>query len=76
VVVIVTTFNYDIKNIWWYMLIIPTLRRLRQEDCEFKASLGYLVSLFPKTVSKESWLVGKYLYTAQDKIWELKWPSS
>jgi hypothetical protein len=25
------------------MLAIPALRRLRQEDCEFKASLGYLV---------------------------------
>jgi hypothetical protein len=26
------------------MPIIPTLRRLRQEDCEVKASLSYIVS--------------------------------
>jgi hypothetical protein len=25
----------------WYTSVIPTLRRLRQEDHEFKASLGY-----------------------------------
>jgi hypothetical protein len=24
------------------MLVIPKLRRLKQEDCEFKASLGYI----------------------------------
>jgi hypothetical protein len=28
---------------WWYMPVIPTFRRLREEDCEFKASLGYRV---------------------------------
>lgn len=29
----------------WLTLIIPTLERIRQEDCyEFKASLSYLVS--------------------------------
>jgi hypothetical protein len=26
---------------WWCMPIIPALRRLRHEDLEFKASLGY-----------------------------------
>jgi hypothetical protein len=25
------------------MPVIPALRRLKQEDCEFKASLGYIV---------------------------------
>jgi hypothetical protein len=27
--------------VWWYTSIIPAVRRLRQEDLEFKASLGY-----------------------------------
>jgi hypothetical protein len=27
---------------WWYMLVIPGLRKLRQEDPEFKASLRYI----------------------------------
>jgi hypothetical protein len=28
------------SQIWWYMLKIPALRRLRQEDQEFKTNLG------------------------------------
>jgi hypothetical protein len=28
---------------WWFMPIIPARRKLRQENCEFKASLGYTV---------------------------------
>jgi hypothetical protein len=27
----------------WFILVIPALRRLRQKDGEFEASLGYLV---------------------------------
>jgi hypothetical protein len=27
---------------WWQMPVIPALRRLRQKDQKFKASLGYL----------------------------------
>jgi hypothetical protein len=29
--------------VWWCTPVIPALRRLRQEDCEFKANLGYIV---------------------------------
>jgi hypothetical protein len=29
------------SQVWWLMPIIPALRRLRQEDCKFKASLGH-----------------------------------
>jgi hypothetical protein len=29
--------------VFWHRLAIPTLGRLRQEDCEFKTSLGYTV---------------------------------
>jgi hypothetical protein len=28
---------------WWYIPVIPAPRRLRQEDCKFKVSLGYIV---------------------------------
>jgi hypothetical protein len=28
---------------WWHIPIIPTLRRLTQEDLEFDSSLGYIV---------------------------------
>jgi hypothetical protein len=27
---------------WWYISIIPALRRPRQEDWEFEVSLGYI----------------------------------
>jgi hypothetical protein len=27
---------------WWYTSVIPALRRLKQEDHEFKTSLGYI----------------------------------
>jgi hypothetical protein len=36
-----------ISQAWWCMLEIQALWRLRQDDCEFKASLGY--NLSPKT---------------------------
>jgi hypothetical protein len=29
------------KGAWWDMLIVPVLGRMRQENVEFKASLGY-----------------------------------
>jgi hypothetical protein len=28
---------------WWYKPIIPALKRLRQQDCGFQVSLGYIV---------------------------------
>jgi hypothetical protein len=33
--------HQDSTVVWWHMPIVPTLGRLRQEDSEFKASLGY-----------------------------------
>lgn len=30
---------------WWYTPVIPVLRRQKQEDQEFKALKGYVVSL-------------------------------
>jgi hypothetical protein len=41
--------NEDIQNYklvywaWLYMPVILPLRKLRQEDCEFQASLGYIM---------------------------------
>jgi hypothetical protein len=29
---------------WWHISVILALRRWRQEDCKFKASLGYIVT--------------------------------
>lgn len=42
---------------WWSMHAVPTLQRLRQEDCwEFKASLCYRVRLCFKEKSCWTWL--------------------
>jgi hypothetical protein len=35
---------YFSNEVWWYMLVIPAFVRWRQEDCEFKASLNYIVT--------------------------------
>jgi hypothetical protein len=34
--------------VWWYTPVIPALRKLRQEDCEFEASLDCTVRCVSK----------------------------
>jgi hypothetical protein len=33
------------NQVWWYMPVIPELKRLRQEDYKFEGSLGYIAKL-------------------------------
>jgi hypothetical protein len=33
------------SQVWWYILVIPAFRRLKQENGEVEASLGYMVRL-------------------------------
>jgi hypothetical protein len=35
--------------VWWYLPVTPELRRQRQKDHEFKASLNYTLRLCLKT---------------------------
>jgi hypothetical protein len=35
--------------VWWYVSLIPALKRLRQEDNKFEASLGYTANPCLKT---------------------------
>jgi hypothetical protein len=37
---------------WWHISVIPAARRLRQEDPEFKAILGYIARLCFKRIKK------------------------
>jgi hypothetical protein len=37
---------------WWYMPIIPALGRLRQEDPELEASLGFIMETKVRTKIK------------------------
>jgi hypothetical protein len=39
--ILVSSYNIHFSQAWWY--IIPALRKLRQEDGKFKASLSYIV---------------------------------
>jgi hypothetical protein len=46
-------FKKPLTGVWWYILVIPAFRRLRQEDREFKAVLGYKCEiLFSKKQNK------------------------
>jgi hypothetical protein len=60
-------FNHIISRvycywlIWWYMPLIPALRRWGQEDCDFKGILGYIVGLCLKKTKK------KYIYLLDGK---------
>jgi hypothetical protein len=34
--------------VWWYVPVIPALGKLRQEEPEFQASLGYMIRTYLK----------------------------
>jgi hypothetical protein len=34
--------------VWWYISVVPVLRRWTEEDLEFKDSLGYIVKPYLK----------------------------
>jgi hypothetical protein len=34
---------------WWSMTVISAMARLKQEDCEYEASVDYIVRLHHKT---------------------------
>jgi hypothetical protein len=34
----------NLSQAWWYTAVIPAFRRLRKENHEFQASLGYIVN--------------------------------
>jgi hypothetical protein len=69
--------NYTLKNLllkktkvsqtWWYLLVIPVLRRLRRRVIEFETSLGYIVN---------SYIVTNYLKQQQKRNYNTTYKSS
>jgi hypothetical protein len=52
---------YQESWVWWCMPIIPALGRRKQEDQEFKSSLGYIarLSFKKKERRKKKWAKDK-----------------
>jgi hypothetical protein len=48
------SFNNQLSWVWWFIAVIPAFRRLKQENFEFKISMGYIVRLYFKKEKKIS----------------------
>jgi hypothetical protein len=42
-----------VRWVWWFTSVIPVPGRLRQEDGEFEANLGYIIRLSLKTMTRK-----------------------
>jgi hypothetical protein len=58
------------SQVWWYMPVISALRRLRQEDGEFKASLGYTAGPSLKKLNKKIKITGQQKATSGIGHWK------
>jgi hypothetical protein len=60
--------------VWWYIPIFSELGRLRQENCKFKFTLGYIVSTSLKTnkQAKNSTRISLFLMLDNREAKELK----
>lgn len=45
------------SSAWWYMLVIPAVRRLRQEDDKLRAVTREVGSLSSPSIQQRSWLI-------------------
>jgi hypothetical protein len=51
-ILMVLSKKYWMILVWWCMPVILTFVRLRQENCELKTSLGYIVRPYLKKKKK------------------------
>jgi hypothetical protein len=49
----------NMSQVWWHMIVIIALGRQRQENHEFKSSLGYIGGLCLKNKMKQKSLANK-----------------
>jgi hypothetical protein len=43
-----------LSQVWWYMPVILALEKLRQENHDFKAKLGYMAKHCPQAKTKQN----------------------
>jgi hypothetical protein len=57
---------------WWCPPAILALGRLKQKDCEFKASLHYIARLSQKKTQRKTGCDGSHLYSQLLRRWRSK----
>jgi hypothetical protein len=55
------------SQVLWCIPVIPVLRRLRQEELEFEASLGYIARPLSQNQSKNTPVAGRRIRRKQTR---------
>jgi hypothetical protein len=63
----------SVSLVWWYMPVIPTFKRLRQEDQEFEANLSLIGRPYFKQNKTKQQYNAQFKNTDSGQVEWLKW---